>query len=174
MDIVLVRKLGAPGQPELALGALVDGVQPEIVLNDDVVEALGVPQALIQAEAERELMTIEQRRKAYCGDTPRASVAGRTVILVDDGMATGVSMRAALRAVRRQGATKIVVAVPVASHEAVAEIGNEVDEVICPLAPELFGAVGYYYRDFSQVEDDEVVRLLDEARQKEGGPAAKA
>jgi putative phosphoribosyl transferase len=170
LDIVLVRKIRAPFQPELALGAVVDGEHPEIVLND-----LGgyepTPEA-IKAAAARELQEIERRRQIYLAGRKPACATGKTAIVVDDGLATGATARAAIRALRRQSPKRLVLAVPVAPPETVAELGREVDELICLEAPPGFGAVGAYYRDFSQVTDQEAVAILAAAR--EFAPGDKA
>ncbi len=160
LDVVLVRKLGAPDQKELAIGAVVDGAVPEIVLNDDIIEDLGVSQDHIDAEAGRELAVIERRRHAWLEGRPFPVIAGKTVIIVDDGIATGATVRAALVAVRRGRPERLVVAVPVASREAVEHLRGFADEVIALEAPEAFGAIGYFYADFSQVEDEEVAAIL--------------
>jgi len=164
LDIVLVRKIGAPGSPELAAGAVVDGANPEIVRNPEVVEALAIGDAYFEREAKRELAEIERRRKLYLGDRSPASVEGKTAIVIDDGIATGTSARAALRAIRRRKPRRLVFAAPVGSRDMIEALGAEADEVICLDAPDWMGAVGMFYRDFRQVEDDEVIALLDAAR----------
>jgi putative phosphoribosyl transferase len=165
LDIVLVRKIGAPGNPELAAGAVVDGASPEIVVNPDIVAQLQIPDAYIQREGLRQLAEIERRRKLYLGDRARAAIAGKTAIVVDDGIATGATTRVALQAVRRQKPARLVLAVPVAPPETVAALEAEVDELICLSTPEEFGAIGYFYADFRQVGDDEVIDLLRRAPQ---------
>jgi len=160
LDVVLVRKLGAPMQRELAIGAVVDGASPQIVLNRDIVAELGVNEAFIQSEAERQLEVIEQRRKKWLADRPCCAIAGKTVIIVDDGIATGATMRAAVVAVRRNNPARIVVAVPVAPRETVAALHRIADDVVVLETPEPFGAIGFFYRDFSQVSDDEVTDIL--------------
>lgn len=162
LDIVLVRKIRAPFQPELALGAVVDGDRPEIVLND-FANGLEPSEEAINAAAALELKEIERRRAIYlCGRHPEAA-QGRTAILVDDGLATGATARAAIRALRRQHPKRLVLALPVAPTDSLAEIAPEVDEVICLETDDHFGAVGAYYRDFTQVTDQEVVAILGEA-----------
>jgi len=163
LDLVLVRKLGAPYQPELAVGAVVDGDHPEIVVNEDVAAALGLPETFIKKAADRELAEIARRRQLYLKDRPHPALGGRTAILVDDGIATGATARAALRAARRQKPAKLVLAVPVAPPETVRELAAECDEVICLDQPEGFGAIGFFYADFRQVTDEEVIALLDRA-----------
>jgi putative phosphoribosyl transferase len=163
LDIVLVRKIGVPGNPELAAGAVVDGASPEIVVNPDIVAQLRIPDAYIQREGRRQLEEIERRRKLYLGGRTRAVIAGKTAIVVDDGIATGATTRVALQAIRRQKPARLVLAVPVAPPQAVADLGREVDELICLSTPEDFGAIGYFYSDFRQVDDDEVIDILRRA-----------
>jgi predicted phosphoribosyltransferase len=138
LDVVLVRKLGAPGEPELAIGAIADGAAPETVLNDQLVAALGVGADYIEAAAARELARIEERRRTYAGLRPNISATGRAAIVVDDGVATGMTMRVALRSVRRLGPNRLVAAAPVASQDAVAMLQNEADAVVCLSAPRRF------------------------------------
>jgi len=162
LDLVMVRKIGAPMQAELAVGAVVDGDTHEIVLNEDIVRLLGVSERYIEMECNKELQEIERRREKYLGGRPRVDVAGRVAVIVDDGIATGSTMRAALRATRRRKPSWLIVAVPVAPPETVEELRAEADEIRCLLTPEGLGAIGLYYRDFSQVSDSEVKALLDE------------
>ncbi|MBK8157462.1 MAG: phosphoribosyltransferase [Rhodospirillaceae bacterium] len=162
LDIILVRKICAPFQPELALGAVVDGDHPEIVLND-FARRLEPSEEAINAAVALELKEIARRRVIYlCGRAPQPA-EGRTAILIDDGLATGATARAAIRALRRQHPARLVLAVPVASTESISEMAAEVDEVICLEAHEDFDAVGAYYRVFDQVTDHEVVAILSEA-----------
>lgn len=172
LDVVLVRKIGAPMQPELALGAVVDGDTPEIVTNPDVMRMLAVSQAEIEAAARRQLEEIERRRTVYLRGRPRAEVRGRTAVVVDDGVATGATTRAALHAVRRQAPARLVLAVPVAPPDTLADLRADADEVVCLHAPAMFGAVGAFYEDFRQVSDDEVVELLDRAAANRAGRGA--
>jgi predicted phosphoribosyltransferase/dienelactone hydrolase len=166
LDLVLVRKIGAPMQAELAVGAVVDGAEHELVINEDIVRLLDVPRSYIDAVCKTEIAEIERRRTRYFGGRRRADVAGRVAVIVDDGVATGSTMRAAIRATRRRKPTKLIVAVPVGAPETILELKPEADEVRCLLEPEGLGAIGLFYRDFSQVSDDEVKSLLDEnARQ---------
>jgi putative phosphoribosyl transferase len=168
LDVFLVRKLGVPGQRELAMGAIATGGVR--VLNHDLVRALAIAEPAIEAVAAEEQSELERRERAYRDGRPPPDVRGRTVILVDDGLATGSTMRAAARALRQQDAARIVVAVPVAPPDTCAEFRDEVDDVVCALMPEPFYAVGLWYQDFSQTSDDEVHDLLARARHAE--PAA--
>lgn len=160
LDLLMVRKIGAPNQPELALGAVVDGGRAEIVLNREIVESLGVSEDFIGEAATRELAEIARRRQAYLGTAAPAEVTGRSVIVVDDGIATGASVRAALRAVRRQKPGRLVLAVPVAPPAAVARLRPEVDELVCLATPDPFYAIGLYYADFHQLSDSDVTDIL--------------
>lgn len=159
LDVFLVRKLGLPGHEELAMGAIASGGVR--VLNDDVVRALGVSKDAIETVAARERAELERRERIYRGDRPAPEIRGRTIILIDDGLATGSTMRAAVAALRQQGPARIVVAVPVGAAETCAEFQDEVDEAICARMPEPFYAVGVWYDDFSQTTDEEVHDLLD-------------
>jgi len=166
LDIVVVRKLGAPGRPELGIGAVVDGDHAQSVLNDDMLRLLEVSDEYLEAEVARQLQEIRRRQQLYRGGHPPEAVCGRTVIIVDDGIATGGSMRAALRAIRRGGADKLVVAVPVAPPETIAWLRQEADDVVCLSTPVRFEAVGQFYQDFRQTTDEEVMRLLDASRER--------
>ncbi|MBX6365403.1 MAG: dienelactone hydrolase family protein [Gemmatimonadetes bacterium] len=161
LDIFLVRKLGVPGQPELAMGALASG--GTVVLNHSVIQALGIPREAIDRVADEERRELARREEAYRGRRPAVDVADRTVILVDDGVATGSSMRAAVAALRRRGPARIVVAIPVAPRETCEELRREADDVVCLDTPDPFYAVGLAYRDFTQTSDDDVRRLLEDA-----------
>ncbi len=163
LDLVLVRKIGAPGQPELAVGAVVDGSRPETVLNHDIVRHMRVSEDWIEAETARQLAEIERRRRLYFEGRARVPVAGRTAIVVDDGIATGATMAAALHATRRAGPRELVLAVPVAPPDTVERLRPTVDRVVCLATPALFMAVGAFYDDFTQVEDDEVGDYLRRA-----------
>lgn len=160
LDMLLVRKIGVPGQEEWAAGSVVDGERPDIVLNTDVVKAVGLSEADIAKAAEKELREIERRREIYAPGGSPVSAKGRTAILVDDGVATGASMKAAITAVRRRGPKRVVVAVPVAPPDTATELAALADEIVVLAAPANFRAVGLYYRDFHQLEDAEVVELL--------------
>lgn len=161
LDVYIVRKLGVPGYEELAMGAIATGGAP--VLNQEVVNSLHIPPSIIEAVAAREQRELERREHLYRGNRPPPEVRGRTVILVDDGLATGATMRAAIAALRRQQPARLVVAVPVASRETCDALRPEVDEVVCAMTPEPFHAVGLWYEDFAPTTDDEVRDLLDRA-----------
>ena len=163
LDVVLVRKIGAPFQPELALGAVVDGSRPETVLNQSLIDECQIPESYLEAETVRQLAEIERRRAVYLADRPRAEVAGHTAIVVDDGIATGATMEAALRATRRAGPKRLVLAVPVAPPDTIERLRPEVDETVCLAMPRHLGAIGAFYADFRQLYDDEVIRLLQAA-----------
>lgn len=158
LEVFLVRKLGVPRWEELAMGAIATG--GGIVVNDRLVRSLGIGEADLQAAVERETAELARRERAYRGDRPPVELAGRTVILVDDGIATGASMLAAVRAVRSAGPARIVVAVPVGPTSACRNIGREADDVVCATMPPGFEAVGQVFADFHQVTDDEVRELL--------------
>jgi len=159
MDVFIVRKLGVPGQEELAMGAVATGGVR--VLNDQVVKGLGIPEYMIDAVVKWETEELKRRERLYRGDRPPPDVRGKTVILVDDGLATGSTMLAAARALRQQGPARIVVAVPVAAPDTCELLKADVDEVVCAATPEPFYAVGLWYRDFSQTTDKEVRELLE-------------
>jgi len=162
LDVFLVRKLGIPGQEELAMGAVATGGVR--VLNTQVVGSLRIPDYVIDAVAARERQELARRERLYRGDRLSPDVRGRTVILVDDGLATGATMLAAIKALRQQQPARLVVAVPTASPETCEELKAEVDEIICAITPEPFYAVGLWYDDFSQTTDDEVRGLLARSR----------
>lgn len=165
LDIFLVRKLGVPGHEELAMGAIATG---EVrVLNDEVVEYLNIPESVIDEIAAEELRELKRRERAYRGDRAEPDVRDKTVILVDDGLATGSTIRAAAQALRQQGPKKIVVAVPVSAVQTCDEYRIGVDEIVCAVTPEPFLGVGRWYDDFSQTTDYEVHDLLERARAAE-------
>jgi len=161
LDVFVVRKLGVPGREELAMGAIASG--GICVLNEELVRALGIPYAAINAVAADEERELERREHLYREGRPAVAVQGRTVILVDDGLATGSSMRVAIMALKRKNPAQIVVAVPVGAPAACVEIESEVDQIICVATPEAFQSVGEWYRDFSQTSDEEVRDLLRQA-----------
>lgn len=161
LDIVIVRKAGAPGNPELAVAAIIDGDPPDVVLNREIVEAYGLDDAALRALVSHERPELERRRQAYLGGRKPLSVAGRTVILVDDGAATGTTMKVAIRALKRRAPREIVVALPVAPPDTLAELAEEANRVVCLSKPARFLALGYHYRDFPQLTDEEVVQALD-------------
>jgi predicted phosphoribosyltransferase len=158
LDVFVVRKLGAPGHEELAMGAIASGGVR--VLNRDVVEGLNIPENVIDAVAARELRELERRERAYRDDRPAPDVQGRTVILVDDGIATGSTMKAAVEALRQLEARRIVVAVPTAALSTVLAMRPDVDELVAVMTPADFAGVGQWYEDFSQTTDEEVRDLL--------------
>ena len=163
LDVFLVRKLGMPGHEEYALGAIATGGVR--VINQDLVQALRLPPATIEAIAAREQQELERRERVYRGDHPPPDVRGRTVILVDDGLATGATMHAAVKALRQQGAGRVVVAVPIAPPDTCDQLREAVDDIVCAVTPEPFHAVGLWYEDFSQTTDDEVRDLLARSAQ---------
>jgi predicted phosphoribosyltransferase len=161
LDVFLVRKLGVPGQEELAMGAIATGGVR--ILNEEVVRLLQIPEEVIDAASEAAWRELGRRERAYRDDRPLPAVRDRTVILIDDGLATGSTMRAAVAALRRQGPAHVVVAVPVAAPSTCEELRDEVDDVVCLRTPEPFYSVGSWYEDFSQTSDAEVHALLEEA-----------
>jgi len=174
LDLVLVRKIGVPQQPELAMGAVVDGGAPLIVRNEDVIALTGIDQSKFDSVCESELVEIERRRQRYLGRRRRAQVTGRVAIVVDDGIATGATTRAALRATRMRNPSRIVLAVPVAPTDSLAAMREEADEVVCLEDHELFGAIGYYYADFRQVSDEEVIETLARFPERTGDEGAQS
>ena len=164
LDVFLVRKLGVPGHEELAMGAIASGNVR--VLNDDLVDYLAVPDDLIDKVAEREQYELERREKLYRGFSPPITVSGKTVIIVDDGLATGSTMRAAIKALKKMAPAKVIVAAPVAARETCESFKTDVDSTcVCVMSPEPFQGVGLWYRDFSQTSDEEVCYLLKHARE---------
>lgn len=160
LDLILVRKIGVPFQPELAMGAVVDGKEPIVVRNEDVIALTGVGEQEFNAVRDKQLAEIDRRRKLYLGDRPHPDLAGRVVIVVDDGIATGATTRAALQATRMRKPEKLVLAVPVAPTETLEKLRAEADEIVCLEDHEQFGAIGLFYSDFTQVEDREVTDIL--------------
>jgi putative phosphoribosyl transferase len=163
LDLVLVRKIGVPNQREVAAAAVVDGGAPEVFVNEDVLATAGITRSYVEKQAIIELDEIARRRHVYLEGRAHVPVEGRVLIVVDDGIATGASIRAAVAALRRKRPSKLVLAVPVASRSALEDLRSEVDEIVCLSCPEPFHAVGMYYDDFAQVDDNEVVRLMREA-----------
>lgn len=161
LDLMLVRKLGLPGREELAMGAIASGGLR--VLNPEVVEKLEVSEEVIEQVAATEGRELRRRERAYRGERPAPNLTGRCVILVDDGLATGATMRAAIAVIRQQQPARLVVAVPVAPPTTIAALQQEVDEVVCPATPEPFFGIGKWYDDFTQVTDEEVRTLLERA-----------
>lgn len=172
LDVLFVRKIGAPGHAELGIGAVVDGADPQIVINPQLEALTGATPDYIQAQVQKELEEIERRREAYLGGREPIPVRDRTVLLIDDGIATGGTARAALKGLKRAGARHVVLAVPVAPAEVLPVLQREADEVIALETPEPFLAVGLWYADFDQTTDEEVVSLLEAARRRsrEAGP----
>jgi predicted phosphoribosyltransferase len=166
LDVFIVRKIGVPGHEELAMGAIASG--GELVLNDDVIRHLQISRGMIDAVASREMQEIARRERVYRDDLAPPRIAGRVCILVDDGLATGSTMKAAVRALRQQQAGRIVVAVPVAPDSVVEEFRTLTDEIVCVFAPEDFYAVSAWYADFAQTSDEEVRQLLAAAGQDNG------
>jgi putative phosphoribosyl transferase len=163
LDVVLVRKIGVPWQPELALGAVADGAAPEIFIDERMAQALAISEDYVRRETARQTAELERRRAVYCAGRPPVEVKGQTAIVVDDGIATGATMRVALRSVRRRDPARLVLAAPVAAAETLAELAREADETVCVEAPHGLGAIGFYYADFHQMSDAEVTDLLARA-----------
>jgi putative phosphoribosyl transferase len=164
LDLVLVRKIGAPFEQELAIGAIADGEDPELVTDARMVADLDISQGYLEEAKSAALKEIERRRRMYLGDHQPVAIKGRTTIIVDDGIATGATMLAALHGTRRHEPARIVLAVPVAAKHALKRLRREADETICLLAPSDFLAVGEFYRQFAQLDDAEVIGLLERAR----------
>ena len=160
LDLVFVRKLGAPGHEEFAIGAVVDGDPPQVVRNEQVIAALRVPESYIAGETARQVAEIARRRAAYLGDRPPVSVEGRTAVVIDDGIATGATVRAALSALERAGAARRVLAAPVAPRDTARALRKLCDEAVFLAEPTDLGSVGAFYGDFRQLDDAEVVALL--------------
>tara|TARA_R110000744_G_scaffold125730_11_gene231740 strand:- start:33335 stop:33991 length:657 start_codon:yes stop_codon:yes gene_type:complete len=160
LDLLLVRKISVPLQPELAMGAILDGSDPIIVRNENVIRMYRISEDVFEEVRERELIELERRREAYLGDRTSIGIKGRIAIIIDDGIATGATVRAALKGLRLRGPKQIVLAIPVAPPDTVAQLRREVDDLVCLEQPAGFGAIGMYYRDFGQVSDAEVVALL--------------
>ncbi len=164
LDVIIPRKIGAPDNPELAIGAMTeDGT---IILDKNLVAYLGVPESYIKEESERQKQEIERRLKMYRQDEPYPNLKGRDVIIVDDGIATGSTMKAALASVKSRGAKTVTVAVPVGPPSTIKELKRLADRVVCRYTPEYFQAIGQFYRDFDQTSDEEVIELLRQNRQR--------
>ncbi len=168
LDLLLVRKIGAPAQPELAIGAVVDGASPLVVRNEDVIQLTGTSEAEFADICRREEMEIERRRKHYLAGRAPADLTDRVAIIIDDGLATGATMRAALRAARLRKPKAVVLAVPVGPTDTVAAMREEADDVVCLETHDYFGAIGVYYRDFHQVSDHEVTQALQRFSESKG------
>lgn len=162
LNVIVVRKIGAPGNEELALGAIAE--HGEGIFNEHLIGILGVPSDHLKKEIQRQKKILKERLDLYRGDTPAPVIKGKTVILVDDGIATGASMRVAIKSVRDGEAKKIVLAIPVAAPDSLRKIEKEVDEVVCLSSPAFFEAVGAFYRVFDQTSDEEVIHLLARGR----------
>jgi putative phosphoribosyl transferase len=160
LDLILVRKIGLPGQQEVAAGAVVDGDPPVLVFNEDLLRRLGLTQEDLAGTIEKRIQQINERRVSYYAGRKPLSVEGKTAIIVDDGMATGATARAAVKGLRERGPKTIILAVPLATQEAYQRLKSEVDEIICPMLPEPFWSVGSHYRRFGQVSDEEVIEIL--------------
>jgi predicted phosphoribosyltransferase len=160
LDLVMVRKIGVPYQPELAMGAVVDGPEPLVVRNEDVIRTAGIPESEFAKVRDRELAEIGRRRTRYLGDRSHPDLAGKAIIVVDDGVATGATTRAALRAVRARKPARLILAVPVAPTDTLYALRGEADEIVCLEDYESFMAIGLYYDDFGQVSDEEVTAIL--------------
>lgn len=169
LDLLLVRKIGAPGHRELAVAAVAEGPGDQLVIDRETLEMTGASEAYVAREAEAERREIARRRTSYLHDRPALPVEGRTAVVVDDGIATGTTVRAALQALRRRRPARLVLAVPVAPPDTVAALRADVDELVCLSQPMNFHAVGVHYADFDQISDDEVIRILDESREFNAG-----
>jgi putative phosphoribosyl transferase len=163
MDLLLVRKVGLPFQPELAAAAIVDGARPHIILNPPVLRAAGLDAEDLADDIEREMRELERRRTAYLKGRKRSSVKGQTAIIVDDGIATGTTVKAALDALRSEGPARLVLAIPIAPRETLEELAQLVDEIVCLEQPEPFYAIGAHYSDFGQLSDADVAHFMDSA-----------
>lgn len=174
LDLVLVRKIGVPFQPELAAGAVVDGDQPHVFINREVVYEAGLTESDLDAVKRTELVEIERRREIYLKGRPRASIKNRTAIVVDDGIATGATVRVALQALRERNPNALILAVPVAPVDTIAALQRDVDQLICLETPDPFYAIGLYYADFGQVSDRDVIAALDQAETAAEAPDDRA
>lgn len=166
LDVILVRKIGVPSHPEFAMGAVVDGGKPVTIVNKEAMRLGGATEADFNQICARELKEIERRRALYLGKEKLINPKGRVAIVVDDGIATGATVRAALHAIRVHQPAKLILAAPVGASDSIASLQNEADEIVCLEIPDSFGAVGRFYHDFDQVQDAEVIRLLEEGRSR--------
>ncbi|RUV54376.1 MULTISPECIES: phosphoribosyltransferase [unclassified Mesorhizobium] len=166
LDLIIVRKVGAPGNPELAVAAIVDGDPPDVVLNREIIEAYSLDDDELRVLIAKERPELQRRRLAYRGNCPPLSIAGKTAIIVDDGVATGTTMKVAIRALKRRSPLKLVVAIPVAPPDTLADLANEADCIVCLSQPAHFQALAYHYRSFPQLTDEEVKDALAEAAQR--------
>lgn len=173
LDVLLVRKIGAPWQRDLAVGAIVGGCQPQVVLNNELIAATGVSKDYIDREVTNQLREIERRRRVYLADRKPVDLRGRVAIIVDDSVATGASLRAAIRGVKQCGASRVVLAVLVAERDVVEQLSGEVDELVCLMTPDHLGEVNAFFKDYRQVHDDEVTAMLAQAANN-GGQRASA
>jgi len=171
LELLLVRKIGAPWQRELAVAAVVDGTPPDLVVDDETLAASGTARAWIDSQYAVEVRELERRRSAYLRGRPAPELRGATVVVVDDGIATGTTMRAALVALRRRRPARLILAVPVAPAETLARLRCEVDDIVCPQTPAPFHAIGLHYADFHQLSDDEVLQILDAVNAPHEPPA---
>ena len=167
LDLVLVRKIGAPGNEELALGAVIDGAEPKWVINQELLNQIAPPPSWFEEEMQRQLTELERRRHRYCGERPAPVLTDRCVIVIDDGIATGATVRAALKGLKQSKPSHVVLAVPVGPRDVIEMLKTEVDELICLAMPEPFIGVGCHYGNFEQTSDEQVVDLLAQA----AGPA---
>ncbi|WP_407291469.1 phosphoribosyltransferase [Stutzerimonas zhaodongensis] len=165
LDLVLVRKIGAPGNEELALGAVIDGAEPKWVINQELFNQIAPPPNWFEEEMRRQLTELERRRRRYCGSRPAPVVSDRCVIVIDDGIATGATVRAALKGLKQSKPSRVVLAVPVGPRDVIDMLETEVDEMVCLAMPEPFIGVGCHYGNFEQTPDEQVVDLLARASQ---------
>jgi putative phosphoribosyl transferase len=170
LELLLVRKIGAPGMPEFGIGAVVDGPVPQVVLNDNLVERFAVSPEYLASESAHQIKEMARRRSRYCGDRKPVQIRERTVVVVDDGIATGSTMAAALQACRQQEAARLLFAAPCAPHETFSTLLGMADDGICLLTPQLFRSVGDFYDDFTQTADEEVIALLNDTSLPHGLP----
>lgn len=168
LDVILVRKVGAPMQPELAVAAVTDGEGMQVTVNEDIRAELGLTHADVEELARKQLPEIERRREAYYGGRKPTPLAGKTVIVVDDGVATGATANSALRLIRKQKPARLILALPVAPADTIRRLEQHADEVVCLSTPAPFFAVGAHYVDFSQVEDEEVIEILRQSHATDG------